>query len=60
MNIFVDALHICHQNMYGQTGGCIKMGLGLLHARSSKQNLNSKNSMETEHIGIRDYLPYAL
>ena len=60
MNIFVDASHTCHQNMRGQTGGCINMGLVLLHARSSKQNLNSKSPTETKLMGGSDYLLYAL
>ena len=60
MNIFVDALHACHENMRGQTGGCISMGYGVLHARSSKQGLNSKSSTETELIGGSNYLPYVL
>ena len=36
------------------------MGNGLLHARSSKQSINSKSSTETELNGNSDYLPYAL
>ena len=36
------------------------MGKGVIHARSSKQTLNSKSSTETELIGGSDYLPYAL
>ena len=60
MDIFIDASHACHDNMRGQTGGCISMGYGVLHARSSKQNLNSKSSTETELICGSDYLPYVL
>ena len=37
MNIFLDASHTCHSNMRGQTGECISMGYGVLHAKSSKQ-----------------------
>ena len=33
---------------------------GLIHARPSKQKLNSKISTDTELIGGSDYLPYAL
>ena len=36
------------------------MGFRVLHARSSKQGLNSKSSTETELIGGSYYLPYAL
>ena len=60
MNIFIDASHACHENMRGQTGGCITMGKGVLHAQSSKQTQNSKSSTKTELIGSSDYLPYAL
>ena len=47
MNIFIDASHTCHENIRGQTGGCISMGKGVLHAQSSKQTLNSISSTET-------------
>ena len=60
INIFVDVSHACHNNMRGQTGGCINMGYGVLHARSSKQPITSKSSTETELIGGSDYLSYAL
>ena len=60
MDIYVDASHACHEDMRGQTGGCIVMGKGVVHARSSKQTINSKSSTETELIGGSDYLPYAL
>ena len=60
MNIFIDASHACHNKMRGQTDGCIVMGTGVVHARSSKQTLNSKISTKTELIGGSDYLPYAL
>ena len=60
INIFIDASHACHNDMHGQTGGCINMDSGVLHAQSSKQSINSKSSMETELIGESDYLPYAL
>ena len=36
------------------------MGLGVLHARSSKQRLNTKSSTEAEVVGVSDYLPYNL
>ena len=60
MNIFVDASHAWHANMSGQTGGCINIGKGVLHAQSSKQTLNSKSLTEMKLIGGSDYLPYAL
>ena len=36
------------------------MGCGVLHARSSKQKINSKSSTDTELIWGSDYLPYTL
>jgi len=61
MQIYVDGSHATtHINMRGHTGGCIVMGDGVVHARSSKQGLNSKSSTETELIAASDYLPYTL
>ena len=34
------------------------MGWGVLHARSSKQKLNTKSSTEAELVGVSEYLPY--
>jgi len=60
IDIYVDGSHATHMNMRSHTGGCIVMGSGVLHARSSKQGLNSKSSSESELIAASDYLPYAL
>ena len=60
MDIYVDAAHAVHHNMRSQTGGCIQMGTGLIHSRSSKQKLNTKSSTESEFVGSSDYLPYSL
>jgi len=46
--------------MRSHTGGAISMGLGVLYARSSKQKLITKSSMEAEVVGVSDYLPYNL
>jgi len=60
IDIFVDASHGAHADYRGQTGGCMKMGAGILHGRSSKQGLNSKSSTESELIGVSDYMPYPI
>jgi len=60
MHIFIDAAHGTHRDMRGQTGGCVRFGLGVVNCRSNKQNLNSKSSTETELIGNSDYLPYPI
>jgi len=57
---YIDASHGVHQNFKGHTGGIISIGQGAVHAKSSKQKLNSKSSTETELIGLSDYLSQVL
>ena len=58
--MFVDASYAVYANMRGQTGGCLSMGHGVFHAKSSKQKINTKSSTETELVGVGEYLPYDL
>ena len=44
--------------MKRHTGGVISMGYVLLHGKSSKQKVNVKSSMESELVGVRQYIPY--
>jgi len=60
MDVYVDASHGTHADFKGHTGGCIAMGLGVLHGRSSKQAINTRSSTETELVGNSDYLPYPI
>ena len=57
---YIDASHGSHPNFKGHTGGLISLGHGVVHAKSSKQKLNSKSSTETELIGLSDYLSQVL
>ena len=59
-NIFtwIDAAYAVFKDMKGQTGGCMSMGYGVIHGRSSKQKLNTKSSTETEIVGMSEYVPY--
>ena len=57
---WVDASYAVHPNMRGHTGGCLTLGRGMLHARSSKQKLNTKSSTECEVVGTSDYLPFPI
>ena len=61
-NIFtwVDASFAVHNNMRSHTGGNMSFGWGVLHAKSSKQKLNTKSSTEAEVVGLSEYLPYNL
>ena len=55
---WVDAAYAVHPNMRSHTGGCMSFGKGTIHARSSKQRLNTKSSTEAELVGVSEYLPY--
>ena len=55
---WVDAAYAVHQNMRSHTGGCISFGLGTIHAKSSKQKLNTKSSTEAESVGVSEFMPY--
>jgi len=60
MKTWVDASYAVHPNMRGHTGGCLALGRGMLHSRSSKQKLNTKSSTECEVVGTSDYLPFPI
>jgi hypothetical protein len=49
---YVDALFAVHPNMHRHTSGGTTMGRGFLILVSTKQELNTKNSVETELVGI--------
>ena len=46
--------------MKRQTGGVMSLGMGVLHAKSSKQKLNVKSPTEAELVGVSDYLPHSI
>ena len=55
---WIDASYAVHHDMRGHTGGTMSMGLGIIHAKSSKQKLNVKSSTECEIVGASEYVPY--
>jgi IS30 family transposase len=55
---WIDAAYAVHQNMHSQTGRAMSLGWGTLHARSSKQKLNTKSSTEAELVGLSEYILY--
>ena len=57
---WIDAAYAVNSDMRSQTGGAMSMGLGVLHAKCSKQKLNVKSSTEAELVGASEYLPYNL
>ena len=57
---WIDASYGVHPNMRGHTGGVMSMGIGVLHARSSKQKINVKSTTECEIVGTSEYCPYTI
>ena len=55
---WIDAAYAVHPDMKSQTGGCVSLGIGILHAKSSTQKINTKSSTEAELVGMSEYLPY--
>ena len=57
---WIDAAYAVNSDMRSQTGGAMSFGLGVLHAKCSKQKLNVKSSTEAELVGASEYIPYNL
>ena len=57
---YIDASYAVHENMRCHTGGLITMSIGILHGKASKQKINTKSSIESEIVGLSEYLPYTL
>ena len=53
---WVDASFGVHPNMHGHSGGRLSMGQGFPIVSSTKQKLNSHSLMESEVIGVNDYM----
>jgi hypothetical protein len=53
-------LYAVHKDMKSHTRGIVLFGTGVVMSKSSKQKLNTKNSMEAELVGASDYLPYPI
>ena len=45
-------------SLRSHTGGVMSMGYGMIHCRSSKQNLNTKSTTESELVGTSEYMPF--
>ena len=58
MFTWIDAPFAVHPNMKSHTGGAISFGTGVIHAKLSKQKINTKSSTEAELVGVSEYLPY--
>ena len=57
LRMWIDGSYTVHEDIRGHTGGRMSLGWGLVHAKASKQKLNSKSSTETEVIAVSEYVP---
>ena len=60
LHTWVDASYAIHEDMRSHTGGISSMGTGCVHHKSTKQQLNTKSSTESEVVGASDYLPWTI
>ena len=58
LRTWIDGSYAVHADMRGHTGGGMSLGWGHIHAKASKQKLNSKSSTETEVIAVSKCVPY--
>ena len=56
LNWYVDASFAVHANMGGHTGGALTMGQGFPIASSTKHKINTRNSTESELVGVDDMM----
>jgi hypothetical protein len=54
---WVDASFAVHPNMRGHSGGGLSLGCGFPIVSSTKQNLKTRSSTETEIVGADDFMP---
>jgi hypothetical protein len=51
---YLDASYVVHKDMKSQTGAIMTLGKGPIQAISSKQKLNTRNSIKAELISFDD------
>ena len=60
LRTWIDGSYAVHTDMRGHTGGNMSLGWGLVHAKASKQKLNSKHLTETEVVAVSEYVPFKI
>lgn len=55
---WIDASYAVHDNMRSHLGGIMSMGVGVMHAKSSMNKVNTKSTTEAELVSVAEYLPY--
>ena len=44
LETWVDSFHTVHDEMRRHTGGCMSYGVGIIHGKASKHQLNTKST----------------
>ena len=57
---WVDAAYGVHPDLKIHTGSCVSFGYGMVHYKSSNQNINTKSSTKETLDSVIDYLPYSI
>ena len=57
LKLWVDELFAVHPNMRGNSGGGLYLGRGLPVVSSTKHKINMKISMDTEIMGVDNFMP---
>ena len=57
---YVDGSYGVHPNMRGNSGGGVSVGTVFPISSSTKQNLNTRSSIESEIFGVEDFIPYII
>ena len=57
---YVDGLYRVHPNMRGHSGYGLSIGTGFLIPSSTKQKLKTRSSIESEVVGVDDFMPSIL
>jgi hypothetical protein len=60
LEIYVDASWCLDSTARGQSGMVLKLNGNTIFFRTSKQNIVTKSSTESEIVAVDEYLPYAL
>ena len=54
---WVDESYVINEVMRVRTGGCVSCGVGVIHSKASKTNLNTKITTESEVVAVNEYVP---
>ena len=60
MNTYIDTNYAVHHVIRDRIGEYISFGNGIIHIKSSKQQINVNISIEFEWVRLSGYIPYSL